>query len=88
MKRRHQLNRQAQRQALFALERSPFSLVNGGVPPACPRNILRGGAQGQSGPLNAVLLAALLVLATASGANAQTIVASDSAIAHENTQGR
>jgi outer membrane autotransporter protein len=74
MKRRHQLNRQAQRQALFALERSPFSLVNGGVRPACPRNILRGGAQGQSGALNAVLLAALLVLATASGANAQTIV--------------
>src|SRR5580704_12637071 len=74
MKRRHRLNRQAQRQALFAAERSPFSLVNGGVRPACPRNILRGGAQGQSDALNAVLLAALLVLATASGANAQTIV--------------
>ena len=74
MKRCRQLNRQAQRRALLALERSPFALVNGGIRPTCPRNNLRGGAQGQSGALHAVLLAAPLVLATASGANAQTIV--------------
>src|SRR5580692_5840070 len=71
MKRCRQLNRQARRQALFALERSPFALVNGGIRPAFPRNNLRGGAQGQLGALNAVLLAAPLVLAAASGANAQ-----------------
>jgi outer membrane autotransporter protein len=71
MKRCRQLNRQARRQALFALERFPFALVNGGIRPAFPRNNLRGGAQGQLGALNAVLLAAPLVLAATRGANAQ-----------------
>ena len=56
------------------MERSSLAFVWGGVRPASPRNNLRGGAQRQSDALNAVLLAALLVLATASGANAQTIV--------------
>ena len=74
MKRRRQLNRQAQRQALFALEKSPFALVNGGIRPGCPRDNLRGGAQGQSGALNTALLAALLALATGSGANAQIFI--------------
>ncbi len=40
----------------------------------CPRDNLPSDAQRQSRALNAVLLAALLVLATASGAKAQTIV--------------
>src|ERR1700722_5590960 len=57
-----------------SMERSSLAFVWGGVRPASPRNNLRGGAQRQSDALNAVLLAALLVLATASGANAQTIV--------------
>ena len=74
MKRRRQLNRQAQRQALFALETSTFALVNGGVSRIRLRDNLRGGAQGQSGVLHAVLLAAPLVLATASGANAQSTI--------------
>jgi outer membrane autotransporter protein len=74
MKRRRQLNRQAQRQALFALEKSPFALVNGGIRPGCPRDNLRGGAQGQSGALNTALLAALLALATGSGAHAQIFI--------------
>jgi hypothetical protein len=74
MKPRGKDNRQAERRALLAPERSSLAFVSGGVRPASPRNNLRGGAQGQSGALNAVLLAAPFVLATASGANAQTIV--------------
>ena len=71
MKRHGRANPRAQRSLIFAPERSSFALVHGRVSPICPRDNLRSDAQWQLGALNAVLLAAALVLAAASGANAQ-----------------
>ena len=74
MKHRGQLNRRAQRRGPFAPERSHLALVNGGVSPMCPRDNLRSDAQWQSRALHAVLLAAPIAFAAASGANSQTVV--------------
>jgi outer membrane autotransporter protein len=71
MIRRVQLRREAQRRVLFALERSPSAIVNGGVSRICLRDNLRGCAQWQSRALHTVLLAASLAPAAANGANAQ-----------------
>ena len=63
---RVQLKREAQRRVLFAPERSPSAIVNGGV---SKRHVM--SARWQSRALRIVLVAPPLALLTASGAHAQ-----------------